>query len=240
MAAEKFNLTWNDFEVSTSNAFKELLDQHDFVDVTLVSEDNKEIQCHKLVLSASSPIFKSILLRNSHQHPLIYLTGVQHLELRSLVSFMYLGQTEVAQNDLNNFMAAASRFQIKGLSNKQQYEEPRKENASVHQIIQEAETKPMTLENIAAIFPADSMIETSNSLEIITDYEDSNNWASNSSRIVSDFNCETCEYKSKHKGDVKSHTKAQHEGIKYCCETCDYRTGYSHNLIKHKRNKHGA
>ena len=121
MASEKFNLTWNEFEKSASKAFKDLLDQQDFVDVTLVSEDNKEIKCHTLVLSASSPIFRSILLRNPHQHPLLYISGVQHMELKSLLNFMYLGQTEVAQDELNSFMAIASKFQIKGLSSEQEY-----------------------------------------------------------------------------------------------------------------------
>ena len=118
MTPEKFNLTWNDFEKCASNSFKELLGQQEFVDVTLVSEDDKQIKAHKVVLSACSPILKQVFVRNPHQHPLIFLSGVKYQELESLVNFMYLGQVEVCQNDLEIFMTSAERFQVKGLCKK--------------------------------------------------------------------------------------------------------------------------
>merc|ERR1712202_31950 len=99
MSSEMFNLTWNDFEHCASNSFKDLLSQSDFVDVTLVSEDEQEMKAHKVVLSACSPVLKNILVRNPHQHPLIYLTGVKSQELKSLINFMYLGQAEVGQDN---------------------------------------------------------------------------------------------------------------------------------------------
>ena len=100
---------WHQKSSTWKERFKTLLYQQDFVDVTFVSEDNKEI---KVVLSPSSPIFRSILLRNPYQNPLLFISGVQHLELKSLLNFMYLGQIEVAQDDLNSFMAIASKFLV--------------------------------------------------------------------------------------------------------------------------------
>ena len=245
MTSEKFNLTWNEFEQSTSNAFKDLLDQQDFVDVTLVCEDSKEIKCHKVVLSACSPVFKSILLRNPHQHPLLYLSGVQHIELKSLVSFMYLGQTEVAQNDLNNFMAVASKFQIKGLSGEQ------KDTDRNEVLSNEPEYKPMVFEDNEDLLnqqqhhsslPVANLNDTSDYLEDYPAYEDSN-FMTNSGNLSlneGEFKCEKCEYKSKQKCHVKTHMRAQHEVVRYSCDYCDYKTGYTHNLKKHSRNKHAA
>ena len=115
MTSEKFNLTWNDFEKCASNSLKDLLGEQDFVDVTLVSEDDKQIKAHKVVLSAWSPILKNILVRNPHQHPLIFLTGVKYQELEALVNYMYLGQAEICQNDLDIFMRSAELFKVKGL-----------------------------------------------------------------------------------------------------------------------------
>ena len=115
MAAEIFNLTWKNFEECTINSFKELIGQTEFVDVTLVSEDGKQVKAHKVVLSASSPVLKNILVSNPHQHPLVYLTGLKYPELQSMINFMYLGQAEVAQDDLERFMAAATKFKVKGL-----------------------------------------------------------------------------------------------------------------------------
>ena len=49
-----------------------------FSDVTIVSGDQRlDYQVHKFVLSAVSPVFKEILMKNPHEHPLIYLSDVK-------------------------------------------------------------------------------------------------------------------------------------------------------------------
>merc|ERR1712096_605380 len=116
MYSEKFSLSWSEFEKGASNAFRELLDEIEFVDVTLVSDDLKQIKAHKAILSACSSIFKKMLQQNPQQQPIIYLTGVSFKEMQSMVNFMYLGQTEGEQDDLNHFMEVAAKFDVKGLS----------------------------------------------------------------------------------------------------------------------------
>ena len=69
---EKFCLKWSDFENNISRAFSELKDDEDFFDVTLACDGN-QLQAHKVILSACSPFFRSILKRNMHPHPLLYL-----------------------------------------------------------------------------------------------------------------------------------------------------------------------
>ena len=73
---EKFCLKWNDFQSSASQAFQLVRKEEDFFDVTLVSDDEVHLPAHKLVLSASSNFFKSMLKKNSHSHPMIYLSGI--------------------------------------------------------------------------------------------------------------------------------------------------------------------
>ena len=70
MSTERFNLTWDQFEASVGNSFRDLLNDKDFADVTLVTEDDEQIKAHKVVLSTCSPVFKNILIKNHHQHPL--------------------------------------------------------------------------------------------------------------------------------------------------------------------------
>ena len=55
--AEKLCLQWNDFQENVKNAFGQLRGTTDFVDVTLASEDGRQIEAHKVILAASSPFF---------------------------------------------------------------------------------------------------------------------------------------------------------------------------------------
>ena len=114
-SAEKFCLRWNDFESNISVAFRELREEKDFFDVTLACEDS-QVQAHKVILSACSPFFRSVLRKNPHQHPLLYLKGVKYQEMLSVLNFMYMGEVNVAQEELNSFLAVAEELRVKGLT----------------------------------------------------------------------------------------------------------------------------
>jgi len=115
MSAEKFCLRWNDFEANISSAFRELREDKDFFDVTLACDDD-QIQAHKVILSACSPFFRTVLRRNKHEHPLLYLKGVKYIDLVAVLNFMYHGEVNVAQEELNSFLAVAEDLKIKGLT----------------------------------------------------------------------------------------------------------------------------
>jgi len=118
MGSEKFCLRWNDFESNISSAFRELRDDKDFFDITLACDD-EQIQAHKVILSACSPFFRNVLRRNPHQHPLLYLKGVKYTDLQSVLNFMYHGEVNVAQEELNSFLAVAEDLKVKGLTQNQ-------------------------------------------------------------------------------------------------------------------------
>ena len=104
---EKFCLRWNDFENNISSSFQELREDKDFFDVTLACDDN-QLQAHKVILSACSPFFRSVLKKNPHQHPLLYLKGVKYEDIVSVLNFMYHGEVSVAQEELNSFLPISS------------------------------------------------------------------------------------------------------------------------------------
>ncbi|XP_023327406.1 protein tramtrack, beta isoform isoform X5 [Eurytemora carolleeae] len=113
--AEKFCLKWNDFETNLSRAFSELREEKDFFDVTLVCEDN-QLDAHKVILSACSPFFRNILKKNPHKHPLLYLKDVRWEDMQSILTFMYQGEVNVAQDQLTSFLAVAEDLKVKGLT----------------------------------------------------------------------------------------------------------------------------
>ena len=57
---QPFVLKWNDYHTSILNSFKVLRDQEDFIDVTIAC-GTKSFMAHKVVLSACSPYFHSML-----------------------------------------------------------------------------------------------------------------------------------------------------------------------------------
>jgi len=126
MGSEKFCLRWNDFENNISSSFRELRDDKDFFDVTLACDDD-QIQAHKVILASCSQFFRIILRRNPHQHPLLYLKGVKFNDLQSILTFMYHGEVNVAQEDLNSFLSVAEDLRIKGLTQNSSKQEKREE-----------------------------------------------------------------------------------------------------------------
>ena len=115
MENEKFCLRWNDFERNISKSFKELRDDKDFFDVTLAC-DEEQIKAHKIILASCSPFFRNVLRRNPHEQPLLYLKGVKYSDMLAVLNFMYHGEVNVAQEELNSFLAVAEDLKVKGLT----------------------------------------------------------------------------------------------------------------------------
>ena len=111
--AEKLCLQWNDFQGNVKNAFGHFRDSTDFADVTLACEDGRQIEAHKVVLAASSPFFQRILKKNNHIHPLIYMKGIKTDDLTSIVDFLYYGEANVYQENLESFLAIAEELQLR-------------------------------------------------------------------------------------------------------------------------------
>ena len=121
-SSDKFCLRWNDFETNISAAFQELRDDEDFFDVTLCCgpDGTDRLRAHKVILSACSPFFRGILKNNPHENPLIYLRGVTMEDLNAMLNFMYHGEANITQEDLNSFLAVAEDLDVKGLTSSDQ------------------------------------------------------------------------------------------------------------------------
>ena len=108
-------MKWNDFQVNASKSFGLLKQDQDFFDVTLISDDDKSVAAHKVVLAASSDVFKHILRKADHSKPMIYLSGINQRELTHIIDYIYEGEVNVYQNELDDFLDVAQRLKIQGL-----------------------------------------------------------------------------------------------------------------------------
>ena len=112
---QAFRLKWDEFQDNINLAFGSLRDDIDFSDVTLVCEGGEQLEAHKLILTASSPFFEKILKRKKHDHPLVYLKGMRMEDLHAAMDFMYYGETNICEDNLDSFLAIAKDLMIKGL-----------------------------------------------------------------------------------------------------------------------------
>ena len=112
---EKLCLQWNDFRDNISSAFRDLRDDEEFTDVTLACEDGQQVEAHKLVLSSASPFFLNLLKRNKHPHPLVYMRGLKYEDLVSIMDFLYHGEVNIHQENLDSFLLFADELHLKGL-----------------------------------------------------------------------------------------------------------------------------
>lgn len=117
---QRFCVRWNSYKSNLQTAFPKLLTSEHFVDVTLACE-KQYIKCHKIVLSACSAYFESLLVNNPCQHPIIFMKDVQFWEIKALVEFMYKGEVNVSQNQLDSLLKSAESLQIRGLSGTKQF-----------------------------------------------------------------------------------------------------------------------
>ena len=67
---------------------------------------------------ASSPLFKKILIGNKHSQPLIYLRGWKSVDISAIIDFLYNGEANVYQENLDSFLSIAEELQLKGLEGK--------------------------------------------------------------------------------------------------------------------------
>ena len=115
MTPERFSLQWNDFQDNIVSSFKDLRSGVDFFDVTLVCEDDHQVEAHRTILASCSTFFNTILKRNKHSHPMIYMRGLKAKDLESILDFIYHGEANIYQQDLGGFLALSEELQLKGL-----------------------------------------------------------------------------------------------------------------------------
>ena len=114
--SEKFCLKWNDFQKNIGSVFGSLRKDSEFTDVTLACEDNYQVEAHKVILAFSSPLFQNILSRNKHAHPLIYMRGVTSEALVAIIDFLYFGEANIYQENLETFVNIAEELKLKGFN----------------------------------------------------------------------------------------------------------------------------
>ena len=241
---QRFSLKWIDFETNVSRTFSQLRSEEEFFDVSLVSDDQKTMSAHKLVLSASSPYFRQILTHNKHSHPLLCLDGVSSGELQCVLDYIYQGEVEVHQDQLDRFLEVAQRFQLEGLRPGDPKEEPYQ--IDFHNRNYKCDEKPRQRKSDESTETKTQKRRITEDFAIVT-LDGDTNIAEVDAKIdeyvrKSDDGTYTCGQCGKSgvklKGDIKRHIETHIGGLSFPCQSCDKTFRSRASLSFHKSRYH--
>lgn len=247
---EKYCLKWNDFQKTLSGSLSLLKKEEDFFDITLVSDDQSQIKAHKVVLSACSPFFKNILRNNPHQHPLLFLGGISSYHLQLVTDYIYHGEVQVHQKDIDSFLEVAQKLKVSGLNHDEK--EAKLENEDETTPFEDSDTESVNIfngekvQNDSKFLVASSRSEKkrntfSSQKEFTTRITDMNELEGKIAELTGVqedglYMCNGCGKTSKGKINITRHVELHIEGISLLCHTCgkEFR---SKNALRHHQCK---
>ena len=246
----KLNVKFIDFKEYTNAKFGNLREDKDFADVTLACEDGQQVEAHKVILAGTSPFFQNLLRRNKHPHPLVYMRNVSSEDLLAVLDFLYYGEANLDEQNLQSFLALAEELQLKGLSGETL------ENASGDLDHAKVESKSKVVEkgNYAAEIQSKSTDEfhlikvepvIEDEKDPFSNYSDeenlksmmekTQNFISNGKGKTLSFLCKPCGKEGRRK-IIKKHIIVQHLAIP--CNLCRKKFMSQNDMNSHRQKHH--
>ena len=250
MHQEKYSLTWKSYSDHLRSMMKELMMNEDFSDVTLVTEDRKQIKANIYILSACSPLFKDILKKEKNSNQIMYLRGVQFSEMESIMQFIYLGEATFYEERRNEFFAVAKSLEINELCNAepesndelQDIPSPNEQDAPTelveeHTVIFDQMNMQAPMERHRRVVNANERYECDQCHKTYS--KTSGLWQhKQSAHHGVKYACDQCNYQATQKCDLTKHIQSKHEVVKYACDQCDFQSNWRQQLTKHIQSKH--
>ena len=250
--SEKFSLTWNDYQSNWSKSLAQLRKDREFADVTLITEGKVKFSAHKVVLSSLSNMFKVILKETNTGNSVLYLGGVSSENLECLMDYIYYGEVNVFQGQLDSFLESGKKLEIDGLIGQERV------NQEVHiENIIDQKLKDQNICNIVDLYPP---VKIDNSEEVKQySYPASNDLTMMEVKSLTSeelklkilelfkkidglWTCLACDFttKSKCNSNIKKHVETHIDGLSYSCNLCDNEYRSRNSLYQHKHNAHKA
>jgi len=117
-----FNLKWKNHQNHIMSVFDKILLTETFSDVSLVcvdleTETTQAIKAHKIILGASSPYFEMVFGEHPTSQPVVVVmpSEVKIEDLQHVLHFIYKGEVQVPQDQVQPVLRCARQLKIKGL-----------------------------------------------------------------------------------------------------------------------------
>ena len=211
--------------------FRNLGEEGTFSDVILVSsDDQKQIPAHKVVLSACSPVLKSLLVNNPHSHPLVYLRRIKQTELQAILKFMYFGETQILENRIEEFMSVANDLQVKDICQEQAKQS---ESTEKPEYFEERELEPEINKNKIANIESTLIDE-----DLRTFINEDMRKVVNNDKEGKKYICDKCEERFMYSWHLKSHKQSEHMFERFICNQCNSSFNQTWALTRHMLSRH--
>nr|ALF07851.1 kelch-like protein [Swinepox virus] len=105
----------NSFYSHMIDSITEINNQKLFYDITLVTDDNRKIKSHKLILSAVSDYFRSMLSEKFIEGSLneVRVYDISYTTLKELISFCYSGKLDIHEYNVKDLIIKADYLSMK-------------------------------------------------------------------------------------------------------------------------------
>ena len=261
MELQNFSVKWDAYSDHLRRMLHEMMKSEELTDVTLVCDDKIQFNAHKVILSGCSSVFKSIMKDLPHGSSVIYLRGIQHQEMESILEFIYLGVASFSKERMNEFLKVAHNLEIKDISKFVEFEDEKVPNHVLDELVNHdsnLESLDVNDENVSSpnsevpnIEPEvyqmdhsecgcedqncadDQLMNTNITKDNKTDSTTLVTQASDDK-----FVCYKCDSKFTIKQDLSQHFHSKHKNVKYLCDQCDFEATQEGNLKRHIQLKH--
>ena len=258
--SEKFSLKWNDFQANVSKSFGVYRNEDYLQDVTLVGDDHKQVRAQKLVLSTSSEYFRDIFKNNKQSNIVLCLQGMRSVELNRVLDYIYNGEVQLYQEDLDNFLEIAQRLKLDGLINDGQAEGydvgNKTENFGKYEYITKPDAHNLSdkitdneqkVDNEQSISETDMykphrsryQIDTFGNESLQMSFTEKNEIDEKVYEFIKtlgpkEFQCTQCGKIASKKSNLVKHVETHIEGLSYPCKICG-KTFRSRNILFHHK-----
>ena len=262
--SEKFSFKWNDFHSHWKRSLSQIRGNNDFADVTIITDDKVKFMAHKILLSSCSETFKFILKESNQAQSILYLSGVNSVNLKFILDYIYYGEVNLFQEQLDSFLQSAEKLEMQGLvlSNDQStkdathiepftFIDPRniEYNQEDHKYDQTEEKQIVNIKYNAYL----DSIKTQNTRVPRAPFNDAGRIDMGSmspeeielkikelfEKVDGVWRCLACEYKtSTNSGIIKRHIETHIDGLSYTCTLCNKEFRARNLLTLHKSRSH--
>ena len=231
MSSSKCSVSQKDFQLLNTSSLRDICENRNFTDVTLICNDFINFEAHKIILSSQSGFFSRILKAVEKRDLVIYLPNLSSEQFSLILEFLYFGKTEVHERDLENFLSLCKQLEIRDISDKIDYagqaiakEGYKDGNLAIEkcQMKRQANGK----------FPCDQCDYQSVYRSGVTRHQ-------KAIHLGIKHSCDECPKEYGSLSDLRLHRNNAHEGVSYPCNLCDKVFGTRKNLMKHDREHQG-